>query len=68
MTDACACCGAPTDHPETHHVNERRGDNHPDNLSPRDRRHHMHHHGNDRAVDHLTERDFGPGHPMTGPA
>ncbi len=50
MTEACACCGKPTDHSETHHVNHRKGDNHPDNLSPRDRGCHMDHHDNQRAA------------------
>lgn len=63
----CACCGAPTDCPETHHRNERKGDNQPDNLSTLDRRHHMAHHGNDRAVDDLTEQRFGPPRPSAGP-
>lgn len=56
MTETCACCGRPTDRCETHHVNERRGDNHPDNLSPRDRRCHMTHHRNERAVTY----PYGP--------
>ena len=50
MTDTCAHCGKPTDRVEEHHVNHRKGDNHPDNLSPRDRRCHMHHHENERAA------------------
>lgn len=51
MTDVCSCCGRPADVSHTHHVNEQRGDNHPDNLSTRDRRCHMEHHDNDRAAD-----------------
>jgi hypothetical protein len=68
MTDHCACCGRPTDSAETHHVDEQRGNNHPDNLSPRCRRcHHGREHDNDRATDHETTRRFGPQTPRTGP-
>lgn len=49
-TETCACCGKPTDAAHTHHVNHRKADNFPDNLSPRDRRCHMKHHENDRAA------------------
>ena len=56
MTDTCACCGKPTNHKEVHHVNERKGDNHPDNLSPRDRACHMAHHDNKRAAQY----PYGP--------
>lgn len=62
--DSCACCGKPTQSPETHHHNENRGDNHPDNLQTRDRRCHMNHHQNQEAVDHHTQRRYGP--PSTG--
>jgi len=48
--ETCACCGKPTDRAETHHHNHRKGDNHPDNLTPRDRRCHMDHHDNQRAA------------------
>lgn len=56
MTDTCACCGRPTDRVEEHHVNHRKADNHPDNLSPRARRCHMDHHDNQRAVTF----EYGP--------
>jgi hypothetical protein len=46
----CACCGKPAARCETHHVNHRKGDNHPDNLSPRARDCHMDHHRNQRAA------------------
>lgn len=59
----CTICGEPADHTETHHHNQRRTDNDPDNLRSVDRRCHMHHHGNDRAVDDLTEQRFGPRRP-----
>jgi len=65
--DACTHCGRPTDDPETHHHNHRKGDNHPDNLRTVDRRHHMQHHENDRAVDEHTEQRYGPRRPNTGP-
>jgi len=45
---------------EVHHVDEKRGNNDPDNLSPRCRRCHMSHHGNDAALDGRTARRFGP--------
>lgn len=63
----CSICGAPAHDAETHHHNERTGDNHPDNLRPVDRRCHMEHHGNDRAVDDLAEQRFGPPRPSTDP-
>jgi hypothetical protein len=50
MTETCACCGKPTDNVEIHHHNHRKGDNHPDNLTPRDRHCHMEHHRNERAA------------------
>lgn len=62
----CSCCGLPTDRPEEHHHNERKGDNQPDNLRTVDRRHHMQHHENDRAVDNLTEERYGPPRPHGG--
>lgn len=63
----CTNCGGPCDAPETHHRNEQRGDNTPDNLSPVGRRCHMEHHDNERAVDDLAEQRYGPKHPNTGP-
>lgn len=63
----CTITGKPTDHPETHHHNHRRGDNHPDNLRPVDRRNHMQHHENDEAVDDLAKQRYGPPSPRTGP-
>lgn len=59
----CRICGLPTDRPETHHHNHRKGDNDPDNLRPVDRRCHMEHHENDRAVDRLAEQRYGPQSP-----
>ena len=68
MAKACACCGDPADHTETHHVDEQRGNNNPDNLSPRCRRcHHGRAHDNKRAVDGRAKRRFGPNRPSTGP-
>jgi hypothetical protein len=58
--DTCACCGKPTNRCETHHVNHRKGDNHPDNLSPRDRDCHMAHHRNERALDALEREEAMP--------
>lgn len=63
----CANCGGPCEQPETHHRNEQRGDNTPDNLSPVDRRCHMAHHENDRATDDRTREKYGPRTPNTGP-
>jgi len=63
----CSCCGLPTDEPETHHENEQRGDNDPDNLQEVHRRCHMKHHENDRAVDDHTEQRYGPRSPSTSP-
>lgn len=56
----CSFCGLPADTPETHHHNEQKGDNDPDNLRPAHRRCHMSHHENDRAVDDLAEQRYGP--------
>lgn len=56
----CRICGRPAHKAETHHHNERKGDNGPDNLRPVDRRCHMHHHENEAAVDRLTEQRYGP--------
>jgi hypothetical protein len=50
VTETCACCGKPTDNAETHHVDHRHGNDHPDNRSPRDRRCHMDHHRNSEAA------------------
>jgi hypothetical protein len=62
----CACCGRPTDDVEWHHVDEQRGNNDPDNLSPRCRRcHHSRAHENDRAVDRRTAEKYGPARPRT---
>lgn len=63
----CAMCGGPCDHRETHHRNEQRGDNTPDNLSPVGRRCHMDHHDNRRATDGKTSRRYGPKRPNTDP-
>jgi len=64
----CACCGRPTDATETHHVDQQRGNNDPDNLSERCRRcHHDHAHDNPRAVDDRAVRKYGPQPPNTGP-
>jgi len=57
---ACNDCGRPVDHTETHHVDEKRGNNDPDNLSERCRRCHMSHHDNDVATDGLAGRRYGP--------
>lgn len=59
----CSFCGRPVDRPETHHHNQRKGDNQPDNLRPAHRSCHMEHHGNDRAVDDLAKQRFGPPRP-----
>lgn len=61
----CTICGGPCDRPEQHHHNHQKGDNDPDNLRPVHRRCHMHHHDNDRAVDHLSEQRFGPPRPTS---
>lgn len=63
----CKDCGHPVDRTETHHVDEKRGNNDPDNLSDRCRRCHMAHHDNDAATDGLASRRFGPPTPNTGP-
>jgi hypothetical protein len=68
MTDHCAGCGCPTDHAEQHHVDEQRGNNDPDNLSPRCRRcHHDGAHDNPRRTDSLSTEQYGPARPRTGP-
>lgn len=59
----CSLCGKSVDRPEEHHHNQRKADNHPDNLRPVHRRCHMKHHGNDRAVDDLAEQRYGPPRP-----
>ena len=64
---ACKDCGRPVDHTETHHVDEQRGNNDPDNLSERCRRCHMTHHENGRAIDNRSSERFGPRRPATGP-
>lgn len=68
MTHTCTHCGEPVDHAEEHHVDRQRGNNDPDNLTPRCRRcHHGETHDNRRAVDRETSRRFGPRTPSTGP-
>ena len=65
---ACRCCGEPVDHTEEHHVDERRNNNTPDNLTPRCRRcHHDRTHDNPRAVDQRSTERFGPKRPSGGP-
>lgn len=64
----CTCCGEPADHVEQHHVDRKRGNNEPDNLTPRCRRcHHDGTHDNPRAVDERSTRKYGPRTPNTGP-
>jgi hypothetical protein len=68
MTDHCTCCGRPVEATETHHVDQQRGNNDPDNLTPRCRRcHHDGTHDNPRRTDHLTTERYGPRTPSTGP-
>lgn len=68
MGSACKCCGEPTADAEEHHVDQQRGNNHPDNLSTRCRRcHHTREHDNRRAVDGRTSRQYGPPSPSGGP-
>ena len=63
----CANCGKPTEGTETHHHNEQKGDNHPDNLQERCRRcHHGRAHDNPRAVDHESARKYAPSAPSGG--
>lgn len=67
-TTTCKSCGRPVEHTETHHVDQQRGNNDPDNLSERCRRcHHDGAHDNARAVDNRSERRYGPRTPATGP-
>lgn len=69
MTGHCTCCGEPAAHAEEHHVDQQRGNNTPDNLTPRCRRcHHDGTHDNPRAVDDQTTRRYGPTRPSTGPS
>lgn len=64
----CAACGDPTDATETHHVDEQRGNNEPDNLSERcPRCHHDGAHDNPRRTDSLSTEQYGPRSPSTGP-
>ena len=64
----CARCGEPVGHTETHHVDEQRGNNDPDNLSERCRWcHHDGAHDNARAVDARSTERFGPKRPSGGP-
>lgn len=64
----CACCGEPAADIEQHHVDEQRGNNEPDNLSPRCRRcHHARMHDNRRRVDDYAAEKYGPARPSTGP-
>lgn len=68
MTDHCTECGRPADAVEHHHVDQQRGNNDPDNLTPRCRRcHHGHTHDNKRRTDDLTTERYGPRSPRTGP-
>jgi len=60
MTDYCADCGEPVGNAETHHVDQQRGNNDPDNRSPRCRQCHMAHHDNDRATDGDAKRTYAP--------
>jgi len=65
----CTRCGHPVDATETHHVDEQRGNNGPDNLSERcPRCHHNGTHDNPRAVDERTTEKYGPRRPRTGPS
>lgn len=63
----CTICGEPADAPETHHHNQQKGDNDPDNLRPVHRRCHMHLHENDRATDDRSTERYGPDRPTGGP-
>ena len=68
MTE-CTVCGVPADDVEQHHVDQQRGNNDPDNLTPRCRRcHHDGTHDNARAVDDRTAEKYGPPTPSTGPS
>jgi len=62
----CANCGHPGP-TQTHHVDEQRGNNDPDNLSERCPRCHMAYHDNDRATDGQASRRYGPRSPATAP-
>lgn len=65
----CTCCGEPADHVEEHHVDQQRGNNEPDNLTPRcPRCHHCRTHENKRRVDDYTTKKYGPARPSTGPS
>lgn len=72
----CTHCGDPDSRTETHHVDEQRGNNDPDNLSERcPRCHHGRAHDNRRRTDSLTSERYGPNgvgavspaSPSTGP-
>jgi len=68
MTTYCSNCGDPLDSAEEHHVDQQRGNNDPDNLTPRCTRcHHDGTHDNPRRTDSLTEEQYGPRKPSTGP-
>lgn len=61
MSPTCTGCGEPVGHVEQHHVDQQRGNNEPDNLTPRCREcHHDGAHDNPRAVDKETNRKYGP--------
>lgn len=66
--NTCKDCGEPVAHTETHHVDQQRGNNDPDNLSERCRRCHMAYHNNDRATDEYSTTKYGPRSPTTGPS
>jgi len=68
MTTYCTECGNPVDTTETHHVDQQRGNNNPDNLTSRCRRcHHDGTHDNPRRTDNLTTEKYGPRRPATAP-
>jgi len=68
MSHTCSNCGEPTDRVEEHHVDQQRGNNDPDNLTPRCRRcHHDGTHDNPRRTDSLSTEKYGPQTPRTDP-
>ena len=61
MTTYCTNCGDPVDGVEEHHVDQQRGNNDPDNLTPRCTRcHHDGTHDNPRRTDDLASEQYGP--------